>query len=98
MDRSRRAVLRGRLDDREVADPDSLSFYPLGGAEADFQAGVVLGDARFEPVADFFIGKPMVVGTAVAAQAITGRARPDLKANQQPLIVRARIRRILRGF
>ena len=34
------------LDDREIVNADALSLHQLGGAEADLQAVVVLGDPR----------------------------------------------------
>ena len=50
------------LDDREIVNPNALSLHQLGGADADLQAGVVLGDPRFEPAANLLINPMVEIG------------------------------------
>ena len=56
------------LDDREIVNPNALSLHQLGGADADLQAVVVLGDPRFEPAANLLINPMVEIGDGHRAE------------------------------
>ena len=75
----------------------SRPLHQLGGAEADLQALVVLGDPRFHLATNLLVDPTVEKRNGRRAPATTASTTVHLKPTQQQLIARARISTTLRG-